>query len=217
MNQLLNDLSKVQFVIDESEHGQKFQSRATAFELAKGGKLRLDCANFATLLLSETFEQSIHFNEPFTYCPGLQTCYKETLNNVLFMCPLDIKGCEVDVSSHGQWIVKPFYDDDRWVGLTNLGVEAKTINEWLMTNSDMIYDALQLDNDEEFVKEAALYSEEWAFRKIIPEEREVKSWTVLRPPPRHRVRTRQFIKKEITRVRDRIEMEKKRKYGRAFL
>jgi len=212
MNNLLKDLSKVLYVIDEGEFGRSFESRADAFELAKSGKLRLDCANFATLLLSETYERSIHFCEPFKYSPGLQTYYKQTLDKALFMCPLDPKGCEVDVPSHGQWIVKPFFDDDRWVGLTNLGVEAKTINGWLMSNSDMIYDAVRRNRGEELVKQAAFYSEEWAFRKIIAEEGQVRNWTVVRPPQRHRVRTRQFVKKEITRVRERIEMANKRKY-----
>ena len=209
MERLLHSLRNVKFVVDESNFGKCFESFEHAFNEAKKGNLQLDCANFASLLVYELFDKLNYEDEKFEYKRGIELRNYDKLDQILYLCPLDVVGNDVDLSSHGQWIVKPFHSDDRWVGLTWRGVEAKTLAEWLECGSDMILEALLLQKDDDFVTNAALYSGEWAARRIVAEERCVVGWTCLRPPPRTRVSTRKNLKDKISAVKETLYKRKR--------
>ena len=209
MEELLHSLRNVKFAFDEIHVGKCFESFEQAFNEAKQGKLKLDCANFVSLLVCELFGESSHKDKIFECKTGIQLHNYTKINEILYLCLLDIKVNTLDLSSHGQWIVKPFHFDERWIGLTFSGVEAKTMAEWLQCGSEMIFEALRRNEDDDVVRTAALFSGEWAARRIIAEQPCVTGWTCLRPPLRTRVRTRQYLKQEIARVEEAIKKRKR--------
>lgn len=228
VDELLEEFRDIKFMVAEESFGLLFDNKRVALERAKTGRLTLDCANFASLLAGLVFEPTYYNGDyPFRIKPGFVCVLPETTQHVRLIAPVERRGHDLPLSSHGQWLVKPYADDDRLLGLTLTGVEAHTLEEWLAKHSSMIDEALQNYGDcSGAVEEAAFYSGDWiAMRVVSLSERPPKNtqyhelwsfdrddwegtWRVLRPPTRKRVRTRLFVRKEIEKRRSVGMLEK---------
>jgi hypothetical protein len=196
---------------------RRYQSMRAAFEEALACRIRLDCTLFAHLFSAYLFDRPNYDGQ--TAFAGYEmerrlSCLPSTMRHIGFLAPYDIvRSQAVELSSHGQWLVKPRDDDERWMGLTTQGVEAHTLDEWLRRHSSMIAEAVEADVPAEVLHEAALLSDEWCLWQGTPRRPDLDRmanpdeyrWRIVYTQPRRRVRTRLFVHTEIERARSRID------------